>query len=108
MSAVFQGELRMSRIQRLFRVPTVLVLLVAGVGLPSTMAIAQNPPAAPSPILPENALTRVSQHVYVIMGFPNIGIIVGNRATLVVDTGLGARNGATVVRAALKLAKSPI
>jgi glyoxylase-like metal-dependent hydrolase (beta-lactamase superfamily II) len=42
------------------------------------------------------------------MGFPNIGIIVGNRATLVVDTGLGARNGATVVRAEQKLAKTPI
>ena len=97
----------MSRIQRLFRVPAVLVLLVAGVGLPSTMAIAQNPPAAPSPILPENALTRVSQHVYVIMGFPNIGIIVGNRATLVVDTGMGPRNGATIVREVEKLAKSP-
>jgi glyoxylase-like metal-dependent hydrolase (beta-lactamase superfamily II) len=35
---------------------------------------------------------------------PNIAIIVGNRATLVVDTGLGPRNGATIVRVAAKLA----
>lgn len=72
----------------------------------AAMARAQNPPA-PSPILPENSATRVSEHVYAIMGFPNIGIIVGNRATLVVDTGMGPRNGATVVREAEKLANNP-
>jgi glyoxylase-like metal-dependent hydrolase (beta-lactamase superfamily II) len=47
---------------------------------------------------------RVSDHVWALMGFPNIGIIVGQRATLVVDTGLGPRNGATVARVAKKLA----
>jgi len=70
-------------------------------------AAAQNPQAAPSPILPENAVTRVSEHVYVIMGFPNVGIIVGDRATLVVDTGMGPRNGATVMHEVEKLAKTP-
>lgn len=34
--------------------------------------------------------------------------MVGNRATLVVDTGIGARNGAIVVKQAEKLAKAPI
>src|SRR6266702_8986208 len=38
------------------------------------------------------------------MGFPNIGIVVGGNATLVVDTGLGPRNGATVAKVAKKLA----
>jgi glyoxylase-like metal-dependent hydrolase (beta-lactamase superfamily II) len=47
--------------------------------------------------------TRVSDHVYALMGFPNIAIVVGNRATLVVDTGLGPRNGATAARAAKTL-----
>jgi glyoxylase-like metal-dependent hydrolase (beta-lactamase superfamily II) len=47
---------------------------------------------------------RVSDHVWAIMGFPNIGIVVGQHATLVVDTGLGPRNGATVARVARKLA----
>jgi glyoxylase-like metal-dependent hydrolase (beta-lactamase superfamily II) len=42
------------------------------------------------------------------MGFPNIAIVVGDRATLVVDTGLGPVNGATVARVAAKLAKGPI
>jgi glyoxylase-like metal-dependent hydrolase (beta-lactamase superfamily II) len=54
------------------------------------------------PVLGENT-TRISEHVWAIMGFPNVAIVVGERATLVVDTGLGPRNGATVARAAAKL-----
>src|SRR5580700_7248522 len=63
--------------------------------------------AQQSMMLPENSVTRVSDHVYAIIGFPNIGIVVGDRATLVVDTGIGTRNGAIVVKEAEKLAKSP-
>jgi glyoxylase-like metal-dependent hydrolase (beta-lactamase superfamily II) len=37
-----------------------------------------------------------------------VAIVVGSRATLVVDTGLGEKNGATVMRAEQKLAKGPI
>jgi glyoxylase-like metal-dependent hydrolase (beta-lactamase superfamily II) len=59
-------------------------------------------------LVDEKTLTRVSEHVYTLVGFPNIGIVVGNRATLVIDTGLGERNGATVMRVAQKLAKGPI
>jgi glyoxylase-like metal-dependent hydrolase (beta-lactamase superfamily II) len=55
------------------------------------------------PILGEST-TKVSDHVWEITGFPNIAIVVGSRATLVVDTGLGARNGATVARVAARLA----
>ena len=47
---------------------------------------------------------KVSEHVWALMGWPNIGIVVGSNATLVVDTGLGPRNGATVAAAAKKLA----
>jgi len=50
--------------------------------------------------------TRVSDHVWAIMGFPNVAIIVGDRATLIVDTGLGPRNGATVARVAAKLSSN--
>lgn len=57
--------------------------------------------------VPENATMSVSQHVYAIIGFPNIGIVVGNRATLVVDTGLGPRNGAVAAREAMKLTRNP-
>ena len=55
------------------------------------------------PVLGDEAV-KVSDHVWAIMGWPNIAIIVGNRATLVVDTGLGPRNGATIARVAAKLA----
>src|ERR1700678_4436403 len=47
---------------------------------------------------------KISDHVWAIMGFPNIAIVVGSRATLVVDTGLGPKNGATIARVAAKLA----
>src|ERR1700684_3964858 len=47
---------------------------------------------------------KISDHVWAIRGFPNIAIIVGSRATLVVDTGLGPKNGATAARVAAKLA----
>jgi glyoxylase-like metal-dependent hydrolase (beta-lactamase superfamily II) len=55
------------------------------------------------PVLGEEAV-KVSDNVWAIMGFPNIGIVVGNRATLVVDTGLGPANGATIARVVAKLA----
>jgi len=60
------------------------------------------------PLLSEDNLKKVSDHVYVIEGFPNVAIVVGSRGTLVVDTGLGERNGATVMRAEQKVAKGPI
>jgi len=88
----------------LFRQSAMLALVATVILSLAACAVAQNA----QPLLDENNLKQVSEHVYVIMGFPNIGIVVGNRATLVVDTGLGARNGATVVRAEQKLAKSPI
>jgi hypothetical protein len=52
----------------------------------------QQPPQPPAPLIQENTTIKVSEHVYVIpdgnvAGVPNVGIVVGNRATLVVDTG---------------------
>jgi glyoxylase-like metal-dependent hydrolase (beta-lactamase superfamily II) len=81
----------------------VLVLILTGALWVSGGAQAQYA----QPLVSEDTLVRVSEHVYALAGFPNIGIVVGNRATLVIDTGLGARNGATVVRVAQKLAKGP-
>src|SRR4051812_28391879 len=59
--------------------------------------------AQTQPVLGDETV-KVSDHVWAIMGWPNIAIVVGSRATLVVDTGLGPRNGATIARAAAKLA----
>src|SRR5215831_7103850 len=55
------------------------------------------------PVLGEETV-KVSEHVWAIMGWPNIAIVVGSRAVLVVDTGLGPRNGATIARVVAKLA----
>jgi glyoxylase-like metal-dependent hydrolase (beta-lactamase superfamily II) len=55
----------------------------------------------------ENATTKISEHVYAIVGFPNIAIVTGTRGTLVVDTGMGAKNGAVIVREVQKLTKNP-
>jgi glyoxylase-like metal-dependent hydrolase (beta-lactamase superfamily II) len=79
-------------------------LIVTGAILMPASASAQ----LKQPLLSEDNLKRVSDHVYVMEGFPNVAIVVGSRATLVVDTGLGERNGATVMRAEQKLAKGPI
>src|SRR3984893_14150887 len=94
----------MSLLNRLFRVSAALMVIVTGTLWSSAIAKAQ----MAQPLVSEDTLTRVSEHVYALVGFPNIGIVVGNRGTLVIDTGLGARNGATVARVAQKLAKSPI
>src|SRR5580658_4411022 len=72
--------------------------LAALAGLTCLNAFAQ----MAQPLLGEDA-TKVSDHVWALMGFPNVAIVIGSRATLVVDTGLGPRNGATVARAAAKL-----
>src|SRR5271167_3501839 len=77
--------------------------ILAALVFPGATLLAQQ-----SMMLPENSVTRVSEHVYAIIGFPNIGIVVGDRATLVVDTGLGPRNGAIAAHEAQKLSKGPV
>lgn len=69
----------------------------------SLSAIAGQQPAAPPPLVKENTTVRLGPHTYVIpdanVGLvPNVGIIVGSTATLVIDPGLGRRNGEAVVR----------
>jgi glyoxylase-like metal-dependent hydrolase (beta-lactamase superfamily II) len=93
----------MSLLENKFRVRACIVLLVIAVLCAATTAKAQ----LPQPLLSEDNLKRVSDHVYVVEGFPNVGIVVGTRATLVIDTGLGERNGATIMRVEQKLAKGP-
>jgi glyoxylase-like metal-dependent hydrolase (beta-lactamase superfamily II) len=71
----------------------------------ASLSIAQIPTGQQ---VPENSTTRVSEHVHAIIGFPNIAIVTGSRATLVVDTGMGPRNGAVIVREVNKLTQNPI
>ena len=81
----------------------------------SSISVAQAPASSPpTPIVKENTAQKISEHVYVIPDsnyiplVPNIGIIVGSKATLVVDTGLGRRNGETVLREVGKVSKNSI
>jgi glyoxylase-like metal-dependent hydrolase (beta-lactamase superfamily II) len=65
--------------------------------------------APPAPTVDPTALTEIAPGVHVITDHrvplvPNIGIIVGNDAVLVVDTGMGPANGQKVLDAAKKLA----
>jgi glyoxylase-like metal-dependent hydrolase (beta-lactamase superfamily II) len=68
--------------------------------------LAQTPP--PPPLVKTENIRQVSAHVHIIPDdsvslVPNVGFIVGDRGVLVVDTGLGERNGKAVAAAAQKL-----
>jgi glyoxylase-like metal-dependent hydrolase (beta-lactamase superfamily II) len=67
--------------------------------------------APPVPIVKEGKTVKVSQHVYVIpdehVGMvPNVGIIVGSKATLVIDPGMGRRSGEIVMREVAKVSRN--
>ena len=87
------------------------VLIVAALAAPGAQQRGGGAPAAP-PLVRENATEKISEHVYVIPDnsvpqVPNVGIVVGSRGTLVIDTGLGARNGQTITREMQKVSKTP-
>jgi len=84
--------------------PAVLAIAVL------SAALAQRGPA-PDPLVRENATVKLGPHTYVIpdgnVGLvPNVGIVVGTRATLVIDPGLGRRNGETVLREVGKVSRN--
>jgi glyoxylase-like metal-dependent hydrolase (beta-lactamase superfamily II) len=54
-------------------------------------------------LISADKLTQVSPHVWMIRDFPNIGFVVGTTGTLVIDTGLGAKNGQIVSAVARRL-----
>jgi len=56
-----------------------------------------------SHLISADNLSQVSPHVWMIRGFPNIGCVVGTQGTLVIDTGLGAKNGQIVSAVARRL-----
>jgi glyoxylase-like metal-dependent hydrolase (beta-lactamase superfamily II) len=67
--------------------------------------------AAAQPLVKEGTTVKVSPHVYVIPDqlvpmVPNVGIVVGSRATLVVDPGMGPRSGEAIVREIAKVSRN--
>ena len=63
------------------------------------------------PLVREGVTEKISDHVHVIPDagvpmVPNVGIIVGSRATLVIDPGMGVRNGQAVLREVEKVSRN--
>jgi glyoxylase-like metal-dependent hydrolase (beta-lactamase superfamily II) len=95
----------------------VLVLTATVLGFDAMPVLAQTAAAPakdtpPNPfIVQEGTVKRLSEHVWEIPdrnrpGNPNIAIVVGSRATLIVDTGMGPRSGEAVTREAQRLSKN--
>jgi glyoxylase-like metal-dependent hydrolase (beta-lactamase superfamily II) len=85
-------------------------LLVTAVLAAAPLVSAQRGPAR-EPLVRENALVKLANHTHVIpdenVGMvPNVGIVVGSRATLVIDPGMGRRNGETVLKELAKVSKN--
>ena len=69
-------------------------------------AFAQQP--APASLVREGVTEKIAAHVWAIPDgsaslVPNVGIVVGRKAVLVIDTGMGTRNGETVLREVMKV-----
>jgi glyoxylase-like metal-dependent hydrolase (beta-lactamase superfamily II) len=84
-------------------------------GLAAAMTIAvtlgAQPAQAPDPIVKENATVKLGPHTFVIPDgnvplVPNVGIVVGSRATLVIDPGLGRENGEIVLREVARVSRN--
>lgn len=82
------------------------LLAVALLFIPATAAAQGGP--RPDPLVREGVTVQLGAHSYAVPdgsvgGVPNVGIIVGERATLVIDPGLGRRNGEAVLREVAKV-----
>jgi glyoxylase-like metal-dependent hydrolase (beta-lactamase superfamily II) len=86
-------------------------LLSTAAALLAVAAVAAQRGPVPDPLVREGATVKVAAHTYVIpdgnVGLvPNVGIVVGDRATLVIDPGLGRLNGETVLREVAKVSRN--
>ena len=75
-------------------------------------ALGAQAPGGPEALIREGIVERISEHVHVIPQggvrlVPNVGIVVGSRATLVVDTGLGPVNAQTILREVARVRRGP-
>ncbi len=88
-----------------------LSAVACAIGAVGVLAAQQPPQNLPDPVVRENVTVKLAPHSYAIPDgnvvlVPNIGIVVGDTATLVVDTGMGPRNGAAVMREVAKVSKN--
>ena len=90
---------------------TIRAALVALCAAASPYVDAQAPGEIAPPVVKEGATVKISDHVYVIPDgkaamVPNVGIIVGTRATLVVDPGMGVASGQVVLREVARVSRN--
>jgi glyoxylase-like metal-dependent hydrolase (beta-lactamase superfamily II) len=77
-----------------------------------SMTMAQPTGNAPHwPVVKEGKTIKITPHVYVIPDehvpqVPNVGIIVGSKATLIVDPGMGLASGEAIAREVAKVSKN--
>ena len=91
----------MDTLRRCTAVPLFLVLL--------TGLWAQNQ----TPLVPAGKTRQIAGHIFIIPDqrinlVPNIGIVVGEKGVLVIDTGMGPKNAQTVLTEVEKITKKPI
>lgn len=82
-------------------------LIGASILLSSSVAVAQQR----DPIIREGVTVKLGPHTYAIPDdwvsmVPNVGIVVGSRATLVIDPGMGRKNGEIVLREVAKVSRN--
>src|SRR4051812_43955799 len=83
--------------------------LVAAQG---SLTMAPPPPGQKHwPVVKEGKTVKISPHVYVIPDelvpqVPNVGIVVGSKATLVVDPGMGLLSGQAIAREVAKVSRN--
>jgi glyoxylase-like metal-dependent hydrolase (beta-lactamase superfamily II) len=63
------------------------------------------------PVVKEGTTRKISPHVYVIPSesiprVPNVGIVVGSKATMIIDPGMGMLSGEAVAREVAKVSKN--
>jgi glyoxylase-like metal-dependent hydrolase (beta-lactamase superfamily II) len=86
-----------------------LIAVVCPIAIAGVLSAQPAPP--PDPLIKEGVTQKLGPHTYVIPDanvslVPNVGIVVGSRATLVIDPGLGRRNGETVLKEVAKVSKN--
>lgn len=86
-------------------------LFCVALGLLAVGGVAAQRGPAPDPVVKENATRKIADHTWVILDdnvplVPNVGIVVGSNATLVVDPGLGRPNGEAVLREVAKVSRN--
>lgn len=85
-------------------------LLALAAAALASLGVHAQPPPGDGLVKPE-ARKKVSEHATVILDqdhafVPNVGIVIGSKATLIVDTGLGDKNGKIVLDEARKLGRN--